>query len=54
MTLKNRIVGIAITPIYVPLAIIALNSAGKPSKFEKDQARRQKQIDKIQANRYNR
>lgn len=54
MTLKNRIVGIAITPIYVPLVLIALHGADKPNKFEKDQARRQKQIDKIQARRYNR
>lgn len=52
--MKNKIIGYALTPLYVPLLAIAIHGAGQPSKFEKEQARRQKQIDKIQARRYNR
>jgi hypothetical protein len=53
-TMKNKILGYALTPVFVPLVAIQLHYAGKPSAFEKDQARRQKKIDKIQARRYNR
>lgn len=52
--MKNKIIGIAATPVIVPLALIQLHYAGKPSKFEKDQAKRARKIEKIQASRYNR
>lgn len=52
--MKTKIFGIIAVPVYVPLLAIQLHYAGKPSAFAKDQAKRQKQIDKIQARRYNR
>jgi hypothetical protein len=52
--MKNKIFGIILVPVYVPMLALALHGAGKPSAFAKDQAKRQKQIDKIQARRYNR
>lgn len=50
--MKNKIFGIILTPVYVPLMAIQLHNAGRPSAFKKDQARRQKDIDKVNATRH--
>jgi hypothetical protein len=50
--MKTKIFGIILTPVYVPLMAIQLRNAGRPSAFEKDQTRRQKDIDKMNAARH--
>jgi hypothetical protein len=52
--MKNKIIAIAAAPVVLPLLAIQLHYAGQPSAFEKDQAKRQKQIDKLNARRHNR
>lgn len=50
--MKNKILGIAVAPVYVPLFLLAVHGAdGKPTRSEKKRAKR---IEKIQAARYNR
>lgn len=50
--MKNKILGAALTPIVTPLILVQLHYAGKPSKFEKDQAKRRKKIEQFKANRH--